>query len=102
MDDFIRSGHGEWEDPKLRTRCRIMWRKPEQLASDIYDWADANGFIGSVCTVYELHSGEDVNGMSFQGADVELLRRALGILEHQGKCVLFSGESFEEDGIKFL
>jgi ESCRT-II complex subunit VPS25 len=79
-----------------------MWRKPEQLASDIYDWADANGFIGSVCTVYELHSGEDVNGMSFQGADVELLRRALGILEQQGKCVLFSGECFEEDGIKFL
>ena len=58
MEDFVRSGHGEWEDPELRTRCRIMWRKPEQLASDIYDWAVANGFINSVCTVYELHSGE--------------------------------------------
>ena len=41
MDDFIKSGHGEWEDPEVRTRCRIMWRKPEQLASDIYDWAVA-------------------------------------------------------------
>lgn len=57
MDDFVKSGHGEWEDPELRTRCRIMWRKPEQLASDIYDWAVANGYINSVCTVYELHSG---------------------------------------------
>ena len=58
MDDFVKSGHGEWEDPELRTRCRILWRKPEQLASDIYDWAVANGYINSVCTVYELHSGE--------------------------------------------
>ena len=98
----MKSGHGEWEDPELRTRCRIMWRKPEQLASDIYDWAVANGYINSVCTVYELHSGEDVNGMSFQGADEELLRRALGILEQQGKCTIFQGETSSEDGIKFF
>mmetsp|Transcript_5899 Transcript_5899/g.12463 ORF Transcript_5899/g.12463 Transcript_5899/m.12463 type:complete len:138 (+) Transcript_5899:303-716(+) len=58
MDDFISSGHGEWEDPQTRTRCRILWRKPEQLASDIYDWAVSNGYVNSVCTVFELHSGE--------------------------------------------
>jgi len=58
MEDFIKGGHGEWEDPDVRTRCRILWRKPEQLASDIYDWAEANGYINSVCTVYELHSGK--------------------------------------------
>lgn len=107
MEDFVRSGHGEWEDDddddnNLRTRCRILWRKPEQLASDVYDWAVANGYINSVCTVYELHSGEDVNGMSFQGADEELLRRALAILEDQGKCTIFQGESSSEDGIKFF
>ena len=79
-----------------------MWRTPEQLASDIYDWADTNGLVGSVCTVYELHSGEDVHGMSFQGADEELLRRALGILEHQGKCTVFQGDTSSEDGIKFF
>ena len=47
-------------------------------------------------------SGEDVNGMSFQGADEELLRRALAILEDQGKCTMFKGESSSEDGIKFF
>mmetsp|Transcript_24573 Transcript_24573/g.30214 ORF Transcript_24573/g.30214 Transcript_24573/m.30214 type:complete len:176 (-) Transcript_24573:812-1339(-) len=101
MEDFVESGHGEWED-QTKTRCRILWRKPEQLASDIYDWADTNGFINSVCTVYELHSGEDINGMSFEGADEELLRRALLILEKQGKCTMFKGETSEEDGIKFF
>ena len=101
MKDFVESGHGEWQDSK-QTRCRILWRKPEQLATDIYEWAAANGYINSVCTVYELHSGEDVNGMSFQGADEELLRRALGILQDQGKCTLFKGETSSEDGIKFF
>eukprot|EP00521_Asterionellopsis_glacialis_P002415 CAMPEP_0195250504 /NCGR_PEP_ID=MMETSP0706-20130129/2735_1 /TAXON_ID=33640 /ORGANISM="Asterionellopsis glacialis, Strain CCMP134" /LENGTH=102 /DNA_ID=CAMNT_0040302479 /DNA_START=305 /DNA_END=613 /DNA_ORIENTATION=+ len=101
MTDLVESGHGEWEDPAVKTRCRILWRKPEQLASDIYEWAEANGFVGSVCTVYELHSGEDVNGMSFQGADEELLRRGLEILENQGKCTMFKGDTSSEDGIKF-
>lgn len=101
MDDFVRSGHGEWEND-AKTRCRVLWRKTDQLASDIYDWAVANGYINSVCTLYELHSGDDVNGMSFQGADEELMRRALSILEEQGKCIVFKGDATEGDGIKFF
>mmetsp|Transcript_38764 Transcript_38764/g.87363 ORF Transcript_38764/g.87363 Transcript_38764/m.87363 type:complete len:179 (+) Transcript_38764:139-675(+) len=101
-DDFVDRGHGEWEDPGVRTRVRILWRRPDQLASDLYDWAAANGYVNSVCTLYELHSGEDVDGMSFQGADEELIRRALGILEGQGRCTVFKGETSEEDGIKFF
>lgn len=54
---LLHSGHGEWDDG-TKTRCRILWRKPEQLAVDIYAWAEANGYINSVCTVYELHSGK--------------------------------------------
>lgn len=112
MEDFVTAGHGEWEDEDdsshshsqvmNKTRCRILWRRPEQLASDIYEWASKNGYLGSVCTVYELHSGEDVNGMSFQGADEALLRRGLGILEDQGKCTIFQGDTSSEDGIKFF
>lgn len=102
VDDLIKSGYGEWEDEHTKTRVRILWRRPEQLASDIYDWAVANGYVNSICTLYELHSGEDVNGMSFEGVDEELLRRALGVLEGQEKCALFQGETSEEDGIKFF
>jgi ESCRT-II complex subunit VPS25 len=101
MDDVVARGHGEWID-EARTQCRILWRKPEELATDIYRWAAANGQVGGVCTLYELHSGEDVNGMSFQGLDEELLRRALTILEEEGKCAIFKGETSSEDGIKFF
>ena len=43
-----------------------------------------------------------MNGMSFEGADEELLRRGLTILEGQGKCTMFKGEISSEDGIKFF
>eukprot|EP00934_Nitzschia_sp_Nitz4_P008912 Nitzschia sp. Nitz4//scaffold72_size95085//83385//84208//NITZ4_004771-RA/size95085-augustus-gene-0.67-mRNA-1//1//CDS//3329557408//8902//frame0 len=101
MQDLVAKGNGEWLD-EAQTQCRVLWRKPDELATDIYQWAVQNGQIGSVCTMYELHSGEDVHGMSFQGLDEELLRRALNILEEEGKCTIFNGETSSEDGIKFF
>ena len=102
LNDLVKHGRGEWMDESQTTTCRILWRKPEELATDIYEWAKASGNVGSVCTVYELHSGEDVHGMSFQGVDEDLLRRALSILEDEGKCAIFQGETSSEDGIKFF
>jgi ESCRT-II complex subunit VPS25 len=99
IKDFCQSGHGE---PIDEASVRILWRKPAELATDIYTWADSHGLIGSVCTIFELHSGEDVQGMSFQGVDEDLLRRALKLLEDQGKCAIFKGDTSDEDGIKFM
>ena len=101
VKDLVASGHGEWLDEE-QTSCRILWRKPEELATDVYEWATATGNIGGICTLYELHSGEDVSGTSFEGIDEELLRRALAILEDGGKCTVFQGETSSEDGIKFF
>jgi ESCRT-II complex subunit VPS25 len=101
VQDLVDQGQGEWLD-EAKTQCRILWRKPEELATDIYNWATSSGNIGSVCTLYELHSGEDVNGMSFEGLDEDLLRRALEILENERKCTVFKGETSDEDGIKFF
>ncbi|GMH74599.1 hypothetical protein TrRE_jg6680 [Triparma retinervis] len=101
VEDFVRSGHGEWEDA-AKTRIKVLWKKPEELASDLYLWAERNGFIGQVCTLYELSAGEDAEGASFEGADDELIRRALKILEDQGQCTIFKGDTSEEDGVKFF
>jgi ESCRT-II complex subunit VPS25 len=104
MNDLVTHGRGEWLDEynSQMTACRILWRTPEELATDIYEWAKASGNVGTVCTLYELHSGEDVHGMSFQGVDEDLLRRGLAILEEQGKCAMFQGDTSSEDGIKFF
>lgn len=103
-DYLVEQGFGEWYDGLEQKTLRIFWRPPEQWADDIYAWADANGYLrnNTIVTVYELHSGEEVHGMSFQGLDEDLLRRALAILEQRGQCAVFQGDTSEEDGIKFL
>jgi ESCRT-II complex subunit VPS25 len=102
LHNLVQHGRGEWLDENNNNACRILWRTPDELATDIYEWAKASGNIGNVCTLYELHSGEDVHGMSFQGVDEELLRRGLTILEEGGKCAIFQGDTSSEDGIKFF
>ena len=77
---FLASGNAAWDD-SLQTRLRIMWKKPEALAGEIYNWvyksnkfvsimfepiillyctkACSNQSINSVFTIYELHSGDE-------------------------------------------
>lgn len=101
LNHLVSKGSAEWMDDGHQTTLRILWRTPQELASDIYRWAKTSGQLGSVVTLYELHSGEDNTGQSFAGLDEDLIRRALAILESQGKCVIFQGETSNEDGIKF-
>ena len=104
-NDFILHGHGEWlevtNDGNRHTSMRIFWKQPEQIANDIYIWAEQNGYISSIVTVYELHSGDDTIDASFHNVDEDILRRALAILQQQGKCTIFQGDTSDEDGIKF-
>ena len=71
------------------------------MATDVYQWAVQTGTVGGICTIYELHAGEEIRGTALEQIDEELLRRALAILQEQGKCTIFQGETSSEDGIKF-
>lgn len=97
---LITQGHAEWED-ETRSRVRILWKSPQSVAVEIYTWAVEQG-LNTVYTIYELHSSEEYSDTRFHGTDPALLRRALQVLESQGKCVLIPGETREEDGVKFI
>ena len=101
IESLIKTGHAEWEDG-THANLRIMWKSPDSLANEIYDWASKSALLGNVLTVYELHAGEDNQDTSFFGIDPYILRRALAVLEIAGKCLLFNGATTEEDGVKFL
>lgn len=98
---LIREGNGEWQDAS-RASLRLIWRTPEALAAEVYAWGCNADVIGTVFTVYEIHSGEDYQDSGFYGVDPVLLRRALSVLEANNKCRIISGPSADEDGVKFL
>lgn len=110
---------------KTKQRWLISWHTLEEWADIIYNWAQTNGFIGSVCTLYELAHGEntieegmdiffvipkilpsftnifyDFSNSEFYGLDNEVLIRSLKVLEMSKKAemILFDGN----EGVKFF
>ena len=98
--EYMRSkGTIEWCD-KSRNSFFVHWKKPDQWAKMIHDWAKAAGMVGTVCTLYELVNGDDTKEQPFHGMDMSTLHMALKSLEKSGKAVLISFEGSE--GVKFL
>ncbi|CAM9420612.1 unnamed protein product [Hapterophycus canaliculatus] len=101
VEELIRSGHAEWNDAG-KSMVTLMWDSVEEIAAKLFDFVRKHDMVGGVFTVYELHQGDEVLGTDFFGMDEGLFRKALAVLENQGRVVLFSGASSEEDGVKFL
>lgn len=102
LDSLSNTGHVEWDNDKEKMRCYLMWRTPDEWADKIFSWVDKNGMTDTVCTLYELHSGDDTVNEEFHGIDINVLRKALQALERRGKAQLFSAENPEEEGVKFF
>eukprot|EP01034_Spumella_vulgaris_P022106 gene22106-28205_t len=79
-----------------------MWKSPQTLAGEVYSWAARTEILGTVFTIYELHSGDENQDSGFHGVDPVTLRKALELLESHGKCSILVGSVPEEDGVKFL
>lgn len=53
-------------------------------------------------TFYELLHGDDSQSAAFHDLDVAMFRKALGVLERQGKAQTFQGSSADSEGVKFF
>eukprot|EP00800_Vazella_pourtalesii_P019906 TRINITY_DN6919_c3_g1_i1.p1 TRINITY_DN6919_c3_g1~~TRINITY_DN6919_c3_g1_i1.p1 ORF type:complete len:188 (-),score=29.50 TRINITY_DN6919_c3_g1_i1:125-688(-) len=96
-------GNLEWQD-KEKDRCLVMWRTPKEWGALIYQWASENGFMNTVCTVYELHSGEDTVSEEFYGLDLIIVVKALQTLQTDGKAQIIqrSNPDMSDAGVKFF
>lgn len=102
LDSLNSTGHVEWDNDKEKTRCYLMWRTPDEWADLIYTWVDKNGMTNTVCTLYEIHSGDDTVNEEFHAIDINVLQKALQALERRGKAQIFSAEDLQEVGVKFF
>lgn len=99
MEDLSKTGHSEPID-KARNRWYIYWEPIEEMSNAIYRWASNNGFLGSVCTFYELVEGENTTEEIFYGLDSEVLHRVLKKLEQQKKAEIMIFD--DSQGVKFF
>ena len=102
LDSLSKTGHVEWENAKDKTRCYLMWRTPDEWADLVFQWVSNSGMTDTVCTLFELHSGEDTMNEEFHGIDINVLQKALRVLERRGKAQIFVAENPQEEGVKFF
>ena len=100
LEELRKKGHLEWKDPRTKKECLIMWRTPEEWGKLIYKYVTNNSMTNSVCTLFELSSGDDTETEEFHGIEMWLLKRALQTLEAEGKAELMSFDGNE--GVKFF
>jgi ESCRT-II complex subunit VPS25 len=102
VDYLVQCGNSEWVEGRKKGRALVWWRRPEEWARIIADYAKDRGLGGSVCTRYELLEGEDVADQEFYKMSPALWTKVAGELERTGRARVFStGSSATDIGIKF-
>lgn len=113
--NLIFSEHIEWTDSSKK-RCHIYWRRVEEWAQLLLDWAVSSGFVGSVLTFADIIEDEVNHSqckslspfklifpffLAFYNLDHELLLKALQHLKQRGKAELIDvGGTI--GGVKFI
>lgn len=97
MDCLERTSHAAPIDPKKRDKWEIYWFTLDEWASMIHKWASDNAMLGSVCTIFEIASGDNSFDQEFYGLSGDIILKALKLLEDSGKCELIGNE-----GVKFF
>lgn len=95
LEALVKGGYGEW-DGKKKERCTVFWRRPSEWARMLYSWAMDKGSTDTVLTFYEIVNSDG----DFKDLDEEVLKRALAILEKEGKATVF--DSSGSLGVKFF
>ncbi|KAK6642738.1 hypothetical protein RUM43_004240 [Polyplax serrata] len=99
MEELSKTGHAEFID-KSKNRWYIYWEPLEELSSAVYRWASNNGFIGSVCTLYELAEGENTTDEIFYHLEEDVLLKVLKKLEEENKAEIMMFD--DSKGVKFF
>ncbi|CAG2058037.1 unnamed protein product [Timema podura] len=78
----------------------IYWHTLEEWGGMVYDWAQNNGMINTVCTLFELTQGDNTCDEEFHGLDTEVLIKALRTLEDEKKAEVIIFD--DTQGVKFF
>ncbi|TPX35783.1 hypothetical protein SmJEL517_g01914 [Synchytrium microbalum] len=101
IDELVKTGNAEWDGPSQQ-RAWIYWRKPEEWAALISQWAFNTGQSNSICTLYEIAHGDTSTTEEFYELDETVIKKALYVLVKQGKAKIFTGTSDSDLGVKFF
>lgn len=97
LSELEKSGNALAVD-KRRLQWEVYWYTLDELGNLIYKYISDNGLNNTVCTVFELVSGDDTAQEEFHGLEESVVLRCLRVLQANGKCEVFE----DGEGVKFF
>ncbi|KAG8686329.1 hypothetical protein FRC09_014198 [Ceratobasidium sp. 395] len=79
----------EFEPPNQTRSVIVYWRRPEEWAEALHDWANQTGQLNTILTLYEIQN-PDVPS-AFTDIPLPLLRRAIDILIKNSRAQYIEG-----------
>jgi len=87
-----------WE-PANQTRAVLLyWRKPEDWAEALHNWASGTGQLNTILTFFEIT--EPPITSEFSGVPIPILRKAIAALAKTGRAQTI--EISDGEGVRFL
>ncbi|KAH7335321.1 ESCRT-II complex vps25 subunit [Rhizoctonia solani] len=79
----------EFEPPNQTKSVIVYWRKPEEWAEALHDWANQTGQFNTILTLYEIQNPDIPS--AFTDIPLPLLRRAINILTATSRAQFIEG-----------
>ncbi|CAE7224398.1 unnamed protein product [Rhizoctonia solani] len=79
----------EFEPPNQTKSVIVYWRKPEEWAEALHDWANQTGQFNTILTLYEIQNPDIPS--AFTDIPLPLLRRAVNILTSTSRAQFIEG-----------
>ena len=98
---LVSDGNAEYIDKK-QEKILLYYKKPDQIAIDLYKFIVDRGMTDTICTIHELVHGDDSVTESFHGINEIILKKSILILQKQGKAEMFQASKDSEVGVKFF
>lgn len=95
---LVSEGLAEWASAE-KLKCYVFGKPLRQWADTILR-VSREAFTSNIMTIEDLTSGEDVTGTELEGLPEAIMRRALQILQKDGRVTFFS--TAKGEGVKFL
>lgn len=99
LEELSKSGNAATTDKK-KIIWEVYWHTLEEWGNMIYNWVIENGMTNTVCTLFELVSGDVSSNKEFYGLEQGILLKALRTLENKNKCEIIMYD--DNEGVKFF
>ncbi|KAB5594949.1 ESCRT-II complex VPS25 subunit [Ceratobasidium theobromae] len=92
----------EYDPPNQTKSVIVYWRKPEEWAEALHDWANQTGQLNTILTLYEIQNPDIPS--AFTDIPLSLLRHAINILITTSRAQFIEGTAGGHMGsaVRFL